>query len=47
MEDLRQQLEQSINLYGRNDLVTIMISQKLDKEIVKAMKGMISNEGTR
>lgn len=39
MEVLRQKLINSIELNGRESLVTIHISQELDKLIVKAMKG--------
>ena len=31
MEELRVQLENAIKYWGMNDIVTIMLSQKLDK----------------
>lgn len=31
MEELRAQLEDAIRYWGMNDIVTIMLSQKLDK----------------
>lgn len=35
MEELREMLENSIEWYGKDDLITIMLSQKLDKYMVK------------
>lgn len=44
---LKRLLEESIELFGTRDIVTIMLSQRLDKEIVeeqkKLMKGVGSN----
>jgi hypothetical protein len=40
MEALRRKLHKYINLYGPLDTKTIEISQKLDKLIVKSMKGL-------
>ena len=31
MEELREQLNNAIKYWGMNDIVTIMLSQKLDK----------------
>jgi hypothetical protein len=38
LEELRTELEQYIELYGREDPRTVAKSQELDVEIVKAMK---------
>ena len=38
MEELRVQLENAIRYWGTNDIVTIMLSQKLDKLIAKEQK---------
>lgn len=35
IEELRSQLEEAIKYYGTGDIVTIMLSQKLDKLIVE------------
>ena len=38
MTKTRELLYEAIEHYGMNDLVTIMLSQKLDKMIVEAQK---------
>ena len=38
MEELRAQLENAIRYWGTNDIITIMLSQKLDKLIAKEQK---------
>ena len=38
MEELREQLNNAIRYWGMNDIVTIMLSQKLDKLIAKEQK---------
>ena len=35
IEELRNQLEKAIKYFGAGDIVTIMLSQKLDKLIVE------------
>lgn len=35
MEELREMLEESIKHFGTDDIVTVMLSQKLDKYMVK------------
>lgn len=34
----QEKLEEAISLYGLNDIVTIMLSQQIDKEIVQEQK---------
>lgn len=38
VEKLREELNFAIENFGMNDLITIMISQKLDKEIVRVQE---------
>ena len=38
VEELREKLNFAIENFGMNDLITIMLSQKLDKEIVKVQE---------
>ena len=38
MQELKEQLNNAINWFGKNDIVTIMLSQKLDKLIVNEMR---------
>lgn len=38
MERLKDLLEECINIFGTSDKVTILVSQKLDKEIVKELR---------
>lgn len=35
MSNTKQTLEEAISLYGLNDIVTIMLSQQIDKEVTK------------
>lgn len=35
MPNTHQTLEEAISLYGLNDIVTIMLSQQIDKEVTK------------
>ena len=35
MSNIHQTLEEAISLYGLNDIVTIMLSQQIDKEVTK------------
>ena len=43
MLSIKDMLEASIEHFGLRDIVTVMLSQKLDKEIVKQQK--LINEG--
>ena len=38
MEKVKEELYNAIEWFGKNDVVTIMISQKLDKLIVNEMR---------
>ena len=38
MEKVKEELNNAIEWFGKNDVVTIMISQKLDKLIVSEMR---------
>lgn len=41
MEETRKLLYEAIEHYGMNDLITIMLSQKLDRMIVQAQKEVV------
>lgn len=38
METTRQMLNDAVKYFGTSDLITIMLSQKLDREIVEVQK---------
>lgn len=38
MSTLQERLEEAIKVYGTSDIVTLMLSQKRDKEIVELQK---------
>ena len=44
MEEVRKLLYEAIELYGMKDIVTIMLSQKLDRMIVQAQKEVVKYE---
>lgn len=35
MESLQKMLDEAVEWFGTNDIVTIMLSQKRDKEVIK------------
>lgn len=41
METIKQMLNDAIKYFGTQDIVTIMLSQKLDREIVEVQKDVI------
>lgn len=42
MEELKALLNNCIEVLGTKDIVTILVSQKLDKLIIKEQKGLIN-----
>ena len=41
---LKEMLESAIKAFGTGDIITVMLSQRLDKEIVKEQMRMIERE---